>query len=521
MAIDAGGNIFIAGYFGAPSITFGFTTLLNKGEDDVFIAKYHNSGNIFWAKGFGSSGTENANNIQIDASGNIYVIGIFGGSKIVFEADTLINHSVNTPDFFLVKFTTNGNVLWAKSFGGSGVDYAHDLNIGNDGNIVLSGSFTSPTITFGNITLTIAESSATYMYDMYVAKFDADGNVLWAQSAGGNQVDHGNGNCIDNNNIYVTGGFGSPAIAFGDVTLSNSGKSDMFVVKYDANGNVLWAKSVGGVQYETGSNITLVENANIIVSGVFSSSSVAIGDTVLSTRGGNDILLVKYDANGNVLWAKSEGGAGHESGRLIKESERYILSGSFTSPTISFGDTVLTNAGGSDEFIVVYDLVFNVLNAIRIGGTLFDDGGVETDGNGTVYNIGIFESPTIRFGNITLTNSDTVNPSWDIFFAKHSPFTEVKEDDNAPFDFSLKQNYPNPFNPQTAIGFSLLAVGNVTLKVYDILGQEVATLLNNEAMQVGRHEIQFDGSTLTSGVYFYRLNVDGKFSETKKLMLMK
>ncbi|MEK7263743.1 MAG: T9SS type A sorting domain-containing protein [Bacteroidota bacterium] len=89
-----------------------------------------------------------------------------------------------------------------------------------------------------------------------------------------------------------------------------------------------------------------------------------------------------------------------------------------------------------------------------------------------------------------------------------------------PSSFSLSQNYPNPFNPQTAIGFSLLAIGNVTLKIYDLLGREVATLINNETMQSGKHEIQLDGSTLTSGVYFYRLVV-GKFSETKKFIITK
>ncbi len=83
------------------------------------------------------------------------------------------------------------------------------------------------------------------------------------------------------------------------------------------------------------------------------------------------------------------------------------------------------------------------------------------------------------------------------------------------------QNYPNPFNPQTAIGFSLLALSNVTLKVYDVLGQVVATLINNQTMQAGNHEIPFDGGGLTSGIYFYRLSIDGKFSESKKLVLMK
>ncbi len=97
-------------------------------------------------------------------------------------------------------------------------------------------------------------------------------------------------------------------------------------------------------------------------------------------------------------------------------------------------------------------------------------------------------------------------------------FSDVQ--DGMPSGISLEQNYPNPFNPQTAIGFSLLAVGNVTLKVYDVLGQEVATLLNNEILDEGEHEVQFDASRLSSGVYYYRLSI-GAFTEVKKMVLMK
>jgi hypothetical protein len=86
--------------------------------------------------------------------------------------------------------------------------------------------------------------------------------------------------------------------------------------------------------------------------------------------------------------------------------------------------------------------------------------------------------------------------------------------------FSLAQNYPNPFNPTTAMSFQLSAVSEVTLKIYNVLGQEVATLLSNEMMEEGMHEVQFDASGLTSGVYFYRLQA-GEFSATKKLLLMK
>jgi len=94
-----------------------------------------------------------------------------------------------------------------------------------------------------------------------------------------------------------------------------------------------------------------------------------------------------------------------------------------------------------------------------------------------------------------------------------------------PEQYSLEQNYPNPFNPTTAIRFSLLAVSNVTLKVYNVLGQEVATLLNNAEMESGIHEIQFDASRLSSGVYFYRMSVTEngtmKHTEIKKMVLMK
>ncbi len=100
-------------------------------------------------------------------------------------------------------------------------------------------------------------------------------------------------------------------------------------------------------------------------------------------------------------------------------------------------------------------------------------------------------------------------------------WNETNENGSIPEMVMLEQNYPNPFNPTTAIGFSLLAVGNVSLRVYDILGKEVTTLLNNEQMEEGEHRIIFEANNLPSGVYFYRLSVNGKFSETKKLVLMK
>jgi hypothetical protein len=109
--------------------------------------------------------------------------------------------------------------------------------------------------------------------------------------------------------------------------------------------------------------------------------------------------------------------------------------------------------------------------------------------------------------------------------AKEHFVSEISFNHNEPEEHLLLQNYPNPFNPQTAIGFSLLAVGNVTLKVYNVLGQEVAVLIDNERMENGEHEVQFDASGLTSGVYFYRIDVAQNgilsYTATRKLLLIK
>ena len=97
--------------------------------------------------------------------------------------------------------------------------------------------------------------------------------------------------------------------------------------------------------------------------------------------------------------------------------------------------------------------------------------------------------------------------------------TEVYLNEVEQIYFRLFNNYPNPFNPSTTIKYSIPKQGNITLKVFDVLGSEVMTLINN-GQQQGIYEIEFDGSELTSGIYFYRLQA-GEFVETKKMILLK
>ncbi len=143
-------------------------------------------------------------------------------------------------------------------------------------------------------------------------------NWAWAKGAKSIGQDRGKSVTTDaSGNVFITGTFQRPYIVFGTDTLfhgsiiSGSGDTDMFLVKYDANGNVLWAKGVSTAnRSEDGNAVCTDASGNVFVTGFFEGASITFGSTTLTNAGsGWDVFVVKYDGNGNVLWAKSGAGA--------------------------------------------------------------------------------------------------------------------------------------------------------------------------------------------------------------------
>jgi hypothetical protein len=352
VATDANGNCFVTGFFYSSSITFGSYTLTNAGGSDIFLVKYDASGNVLWAKSAGGTEDDRGYSVATDASGNCYVTGSFHSSSITFGSYTLTN--AGYLDMFLVKYDANGNVIWAKSAGGTGDDDGNSVATDANGNCFVTGSFDSPSITFGSYTLTNANAGNM---DMFLVKYDANGNVLWAKSAGGTDDDEGNSVATDaNGNCFVTGGFWSLSITFGSYTLTNANavNMDMFLVKYDANGNVIWAKSAGGTDDDEGNSVATDANGNCFVTGSFESSSITFGSYTLTNAGNNDIFLVKYDASGNVIWAKSAGGTDNDWGNSVATdaSGNCYVTGGFGSSSITFGSYTLTNASADADIFL-------------------------------------------------------------------------------------------------------------------------------------------------------------------------
>jgi len=444
-AVDASGNSYVTGFFSSSTLTVGSSTLTNAGVYAVLVIKYDPGGNVIWARGAGGISQDEGLGIASDASGNTYVTGFFQSSTISFGSTTLTN--AGSSDIFIVKYDPSGNVVWAKSAGGTNADYGSGIGVDASGNVYVTGYFYSSTITFGSTTLTSAGS-----YDMFIVKYDANGNVVWAKRAGGSNIDMPYGIAVSaSGNSYVTGYFASATITFGSTTLTNAGSYDMFIAKYDASGNVVWARGAGGVATDVGFSIAVDASGNSFVTGYFNSPTLTFGSTTLTNAGSVDMFVVKYDASGNVAWARNAGGAYDEYafGIAIDTSGNSYVAGDFLSSTVAFGSILLTNAGSFDTFIVKYDAMGNVVWARSAGGSGTDDGyGIGVDASANCYVAGYFLNSTIPFGSARLMSAG----GFDIFI--------TKIDGNPPFLVNV-MDVPNDQGGRVLLQWNAAAIDRV------------------------------------------------------------
>ncbi|MFA5498360.1 MAG: SBBP repeat-containing protein [Candidatus Cloacimonadia bacterium] len=527
-----------------------------------------------WANSTGASFEDEGKSIAVDAEGNSYVIGYFWYTA-TFGSTTLT--SSGSADIFIAKSDKDGNWLWAKQAGGSSADWGESIAVDSEGNCYVTGSFLD-TASFGSTMLTSNGGR-----DIFIAKLDQNGNWLWAEKAGGSELDVGYGIAVDSEgNSYVTGYFCETA-TFGSTTLTSSGSEDIFIAKLDQNGNWLWTEKAGGSELDVGYGIAVDSEGNSYVTGCFWEAAT-FGNTTLTSSLTADIFVAKMDKNGNWLWAEKAGG------RLIDEARSIAIDSAGNSyvtgyfyDTATFGSTTLTNSDYENAFIAKMDANGNWLWAKSTGGLSNDQGyGIAIDSTGNSYVIGCFEG-RVTFDNIRLTSNGerdifiakldqngnwlwakgaggssydnghsiavdsagngyltggffgtatfgsitlTSRGSYDIFIAKLEKDDSVGVEDYvlASPGTELNRNYPNPFNPETKLNFSLAEPGIVKIDVYNLQGQLLKTL-TNAYYPSGHYTVVWDGSDSSnkqvgSGIYFYRMKAKD-YIETRRMSLIK
>jgi uncharacterized protein (AIM24 family) len=395
---DESGNVYVTGSFDNEAEYNGGTKLSSTGQDDIFISKFKSDGTFIWAKSAGGNGIDKGTGIASDKSGNIYITGTFEGTA-KFDKTSL--KSAGDEDIFIAKYSSSdGKLIWAKRVGGKEQDYAFGITTDLSGSIYITGAFENNS-KFDKISLTSSGNE-----DIFLAKFSPDGKVQWAKKAGGTQKDYAFAITVDNSGwLYITGFFEGTS-KFENTEISSNGFEDMFLAKYNSSdGKLLWLKKGGGEKKDIGNSLAFDNIGNIYVTGCFSVRA-KFGDTTLISSGREDIYVIKYDTDGDLAWAKQYGGNDIDIANCIRldNTGNYYITGEFSS-TAHFGKDSLTSMGDSDVFLAKFNKDGKPVWTANSGGTKTDFGySMSIDLNNKIYLAGYY-SGRAKFGVDELTSS--------------------------------------------------------------------------------------------------------------------
>ncbi|RPI59674.1 MAG: T9SS C-terminal target domain-containing protein [Ignavibacteriales bacterium] len=330
-------------------------------------------------------------------------------------------------------------------------------------------------------------SKAVGQFDLWIIKIDSSGNKLWEKLYGGVSYDFGASIIQTPDDGYLV---------LGSSQISDTSDPEIWLMRTNSNGDSLWTKKFG----------------------------IGLGESIISTSDGNFLItashpmfinskIIKINPEGNILWSKSFDTSLDLGNSIVRcPDDGFIIAGYTSMLIYGQSDLVVTKIDTDGDTVWVKML-----------------GGLDQEKGKSICK-------TVNSEYIILGSTDAQGAGgtdlWLILLDKENP-SDVENYFISPNSFSLEQNYPNPFNPSTKIEFRIADFGFVTLKVYDVLGKEVATLVNEEK-QPGTYKVVFSPESsfkqLASGVYFYQLLVsalqgkDGKaenYIETKKMLLLK
>ncbi len=385
MALDASGNVYTTGFF-TDTVDFdpgvGVYKLGGGTIGAAFISKLDANGNFVWAKSFNEvtatgGGNSYGFSIAIDGSGNIYTTGQFYGT-VDFDPGAGLNVLNGIDDIFISKLDGSGNFIWAKNIGGAGTDAGLSIKIDALDNVCVGGYFTN-TVDF-DPSASITNLSSTSR-DVFVLKLDFTGNFIWAKQIGGSNVDDLNALSVDAaGNIYATGTFNSTCDfdpSASTFNLSSNGARDIFILKLDNNGSLVWAKSIGGTGQDYGYGVALDVANNVYVVGEFGNTvdfdpNISTTYTIQS-NGGKDAFILKLSSLGDFLTVATFGsvlGNDNATSIFVDASNNQYITGSFTNTTdFDLGPSTYTlTSVVATTYILKLDAVNNFSWARKLGG---------------------------------------------------------------------------------------------------------------------------------------------------------
>ncbi len=472
-------------------------------ESDVWVVKLDSSGIIDWQQSYGGTLSDGASSIISTSDGGY----IFCGQTSSSDGDVTGNHS--TGDVWVVKLNASGVIQWQYCYGGPGADGASSIAETSSGDFVLVG--TTPA-NGGDV------SGHHGLMDIWLLRINSTGTLIWQKCLGGSGDDFVTYNKIllrANGDIVLCGSTHSNN---GDVTM-NHGGGDLWLVKTDSLGNILWNKSFGGTGKDDAYCISTTLDGGYILSGA-TKSSVSGDVTFRYNFSGQqpDLWMVKTDSMGNKSWVKTLGGSDHDNAFAVTATSDggYLHFGM----TASNDFDVSGNHGFNDYWLVKTDGTGSLQWQKSLGGSDWElgyDMFVTNDGG-----ILLFGSSSSNNGDVSGHHGVTGFFQLDFWIVKLNPFVTGFEENNS--NISDLNLFPNPVSSSASISFSLNETKTVSVKIVDITGREIKTLVN-EKLNAGQHQIGWNiinqnNQAVDNGIYFAIINA-GDNTVSKKITVIK
>jgi gliding motility-associated-like protein len=328
----------------------GEKTQNSRGNDDYWVVKLDENRNIIWDKTYGGTGVDRLTSIIQTTDGG-YLIG--GSSDSDISAEKTDNSRGNI-DIWIIKIDQSGNIMWQKTFGGSNSDWVQSLIETPDGGYILAGSSHS------NISGEKSENSRG-LGDFWVLKIDNSGTIVWQKTIGGNNGDYAKSIIATSDGNYIIGGDSSSNISGDKTEKTVNNSTDVWLLKINDLGQILWQKDIGAESTEAFADIRMTSDNGFIL-GIMSYSGIS-GYKTEASKGDRDYWIVKLNESGKFEWDKTLGGDSLDQTQSIVQAKDggYVTVG--WSQSNMSGDKTENKSGRQDFWVVKLQLCSQNLSA--------------------------------------------------------------------------------------------------------------------------------------------------------------